>query len=105
MAASLDQEDRQYAFGEIPWLTAPELLAFAKEVSTLRGWGRGLQRAVSRWYARYSPVELQALVEGSEIEHIWLWRRAHVVPASDAHSELFGRVIEQMNELALEEIA
>jgi hypothetical protein len=95
LAASLNQQERQKAFQQIVDLSAPEFLAFAKEVNLLRGWGRGLQKAVGRWYARFTPAELQAQITGSEVEHIWVWRRAHVVPATEAHSELFGRVIEQ----------
>jgi 60 kDa SS-A/Ro ribonucleoprotein len=39
--------------------TGTHLFAFAEACDGLRGWGRGLRRAVGRWYNQKSPADLE----------------------------------------------
>lgn len=82
-AASTDEAVRTAALAALPRVarTGTHLFQFADAVSSLRGWGRGLRRAVARWYLDM-PVErlaLQAVKYGARggWSHRDLLRLAH----------------------------
>lgn len=82
-AASTDEAVRTAALAALPRVarTGTHLFQFADAVSSLRGWGRGLRRAVARWYLDM-PVErlaLQAVKYGARNgwSHRDLLRLAH----------------------------
>jgi 60 kDa SS-A/Ro ribonucleoprotein len=57
-AGAEDDQTRKAALAALPQVarTGTHLLQFAAFVTSFRGWGRGLRRAVGRWYAE-KPVE------------------------------------------------
>lgn len=57
-AAFGDDKTKQAAYAALPSVarTGTHLFQFAAECEALRGWGRGLRKAVSRWYTE-RPVE------------------------------------------------
>ena len=61
-AAAADEATRKAALEALPQVarTGTHLFRFATFVEGFRGWGRGLRRAVGRWYAD-RPVEQLAL--------------------------------------------
>ncbi len=62
-----DEATKQAAFAALPRIarTGTQLFQFAETVQAMRGWGRGLRRAVARWYLA-RPVE-QARLPGGEV--------------------------------------
>lgn len=95
LAASTEKADRRYAFRRVAALSGPELLAFSQEVSKLRGWGSGLRKAVSAWYASRSPEEILEDTQDSREAHAELIRSAHPKPASPMHSLVFQRLVNE----------
>lgn len=59
-AAADDAETRAQALAALPSVarTGTHLLHFLRYVSALRGWGRGVRRAVAAWYTAREPREL-----------------------------------------------
>ncbi len=58
LAASLgDEATRAAAFAALPQVcrTGTHLFEFCEYATALRGWGRGLRRAVAAWYLNYAP--------------------------------------------------
>jgi 60 kDa SS-A/Ro ribonucleoprotein len=57
-AGAEDERTRKAALAALPQVarTGTHLLQFAAFVTSFRGWGRGLRRAIGRWYAE-KPVE------------------------------------------------
>ena len=92
LAAGLgDEATRQAALGALPQVcrTAAHLFAFAGEIEGVRGWGRGLRRAVARWYTQMPMDRLILQVikyQGRGGQERWshrdLLRLAH--PVADA---------------------
>ena len=82
--------------------TGSQLQRFAEYVQGLRGWGRGLRRAIARWYLDQplADLELQAMKyrargeKGHRWSHRDLLRLAHpLAPAEDvARRALFDRI-------------
>ena len=68
------------------------LFHFAEYVNAMRGWGRGLRRAVGAWYNAKEPRELayQAIKyqQREGWSHADLLRLSHPTPASPAHDSL-----------------
>lgn len=95
LAASESKSDRRYAFKRVPQLSGPELLEFSSEVSKLRGWGSGLRKAVSAWYASRTPEELLEDTGESKEKHAALIRSAHPKPASAMHSLVLQRLVNE----------
>lgn len=61
VAAGLgDDETRRLALAVLPQVcrTGTHLFLFAKYIEQFRGWGRGLRRAVGRWYTSKDPDQL-----------------------------------------------
>lgn len=73
--------------------TGSHLFQFAEAIDGLRGWGRGLRRAVGNWYNGKSVAELELQLIKYQRREGWsnrdLLRLAHPVPASEAHRDLF----------------
>jgi len=59
-AAAPDQSTRRAALDALPDVcrTGTHLFQFVRFVEQMRGWGRGLRRAVGRWYAAQEPDAL-----------------------------------------------
>lgn len=83
-----NQETREAAYAALPKVCriGTHLFHFAEYVSAMRGWGRGLRKAVARWYLERSPesLALQAIKYQSRDRwsHRDLLRLAH--PATDS---------------------
>lgn len=95
-AASEDRQDRQYAFSRLRVLDGRELLEFISEVTKLRGWGRGLQRAVAEWYNARLPertlADAQSWPEVAGWSHARVLRMARPTPATAEHAEAFRMI-------------
>ena len=95
VAAYGDARARALALSALPQVcrTGTHLFGFAAAVDGLRGWGRGLRRAVGDWYNAKEPSELEyALlkVQGRDgWTHRDLLRLAHPKPRTEAHDALF----------------
>jgi 60 kDa SS-A/Ro ribonucleoprotein len=98
-AAYGDDKTRAAALEALPAVcrTGTHLFAFAEAVDGLRGWGRGLRRAVARWYNEKSAAELQYQIvkymQRGGWSHRDLLRLAHPVPVSDEHKALYQWVV------------
>jgi len=77
--------------------TGTHLFQFAAAIDGLRGWGRGLRRAVGRWYNEKPVAELQyqlvKYMQRGGWSHRDMLRLAHPVPASDEHKALYNWVV------------
>ena len=89
-----DEETRKFALHYLPkvaW-TGSQLQMFIDYIGTMRGWGRGLRRAVGEWYT-HRPVK-QAVYQAVKYRQRYNWthrdllRKAH--PASAALNDLFA---------------
>jgi 60 kDa SS-A/Ro ribonucleoprotein len=78
--------------------TGTHLFAFAELCNGLRGWGRGLRRAIGNWYNAKPAAELEYQVIKYGHREGWsnrdLLRLAHPVPASDEHRALYKWVVD-----------
>src|SRR5689334_1525301 len=103
--ASAVPETRALALAAIPRVarTGAQLQRLAGYIDGLRGWGRGLRRAIARWYLEQplAELELQALKykargeKGERWSHRDLLRLAHpLAPAEEvARRALFDRIV------------
>ena len=95
-----DPTTRQLAGDALPSVarTGTHLFQFINYVTSLRGWGRGLRRAVAAWYEdkgadklAYQFVKYQSrTVDGNTWSHRDVLRLAHPVPPTRAHDALFS---------------
>ncbi len=73
------------------------LFHFAEYVDSLRGWGRGLRRAIANWYidARPSDVAFQAVKyqQRDGWSHRDLLRLSHPVAPTDEHNLVFNWIV------------
>ena len=100
LAASFgDEKTRIVAFDALPRVcrTGTHLFAFAEACDGLRGWGRGLRKAIAKWYntqtaeaLAYGLVKYQARGGWSNRD---LLRLAHPVATSEAHNILYKWVV------------
>lgn len=102
-ASSENEETRSYALRNLNAVarTGTHLFAFVTYVDQMRGWGKGLQKAISRWYNE-KPANKLALqvckyasrkVEGEKAwSHRDLLRKAHTIPVTKAHDAVFSYV-------------
>jgi 60 kDa SS-A/Ro ribonucleoprotein len=87
---------RRAALDAIPLVcrTGTTLFHFARFCEQHRGWGRGLRRAIARWYDAGAADELAyQLVKYRQrdgVMHADLARLAHLVPVSREHDALIG---------------
>ena len=87
---------RALAFGYLPQMarTGSQLQMFIDYIGTMRGWGRGLRRAVGKWYTEkdikdvvYQAVKYRQRYNWS---HRDLLRKAHPKAASSAFNDFFA---------------
>src|ERR1044072_9179465 len=100
LAASFgDDKTRAAALAALPAVcrTGTHLFQFATAIDGLRGWGRGLRRAVARWYNDESVAELHyqlvKYMQRGGWSHRDMLRLAHPVPASEDHKALYQWVV------------
>jgi 60 kDa SS-A/Ro ribonucleoprotein len=100
MAAGLgDEAARAAALEALPRVarTGTHLLHWLQYVGAFRGWGRGVRRAVGRWYTARPPRELayQLLKYPSRDgwSHRDALRLAHPVPPDEERRALLGRAV------------
>ncbi|MCL2724878.1 MAG: TROVE domain-containing protein [Polyangiaceae bacterium] len=96
LAASLsDAPLKAAAFEAMPRVcrTATHLFQFVRDVRAFRSWGRGLRRAIGRWYTAMSSerLALQVAKYGQRVgyAHRDLLRLAHPKAPSPAHDAIF----------------
>lgn len=95
-----ETETRQAAFEALPKVCriGTHLFQFIAECEELRGWGRGLRKAVARWYADTPAEELtyQAIKyqQRGGWSHRDLLRLAHPKPPTEAHRTLFKWIVD-----------
>lgn len=86
---------RRAALDALPLVcrTGTHLFGFAAAVDGLRGWGRGLRRAVGDWYNAKEPTELEYAMLKYGGRDGWtnrdLLRLAHPKPRTPEHDALF----------------
>lgn len=103
--AAANPETRAVALAAIPKVarTGAQLQRLVGYIDGLRGWGRGLRRAIAKWYVEQplADLELQALKykargeKGQRWAHRDVLRLAHpLAPAEDvARRALFDRIV------------
>lgn len=90
-----DDATRRAALDALPLVcrTGTHLFQFAEVVQTLRGWGRGLRRAVASWYGALTPRDLAYQVVKYRQRNGWthtdLLRLSHPKPNGDARGAIF----------------
>lgn len=95
-----DEKARIAAFEALPKVCriGTHLFAFADAVRGMRGWGRGLRKAIGRWYNEQTPDGLAYGLVKYQAREGWsnrdLLRLAHPKPASEAHGTLYKWVVD-----------
>ena len=96
-ASSGDQATRQAALEALPRVARipTHLFHFVQYALAFRRWGRGLRRAVARWYHSHDDLKLARQMTKYQARDGWshtdLIRLAHVKPISEAQQVLFLR--------------
>ena len=99
-AAYGNDETRALAYESVPRIcrTGTHLFAFAEACQALRGWGRGLRKAVGRWYNEKSAEALAYQVVKYQSRNGWsnrdLLRLSHPKPATDDHKVLYKWIVD-----------
>lgn len=94
-----DDAGRSEACAGIPQLcrTASDLFLFAERVTTLRGWGRGLRRAVGNWYRERYADDLAYQILKCPRRGGWthrdLLRLSHPTPATREQAAVFRWIL------------
>lgn len=97
-AASDDAATRAAALSVLPRVCriGTHLFQFAESVNSLRGWGRGLRRAVGEWYQSTADDRLAYQLVKYQQRGGWshrdLLRLSHPVPQSEARKALYHYV-------------
>ncbi len=101
MAATYDDVPvRQAAFEAVPVVcrTGTHLFQFVAETEAIRGWGRGMRRAVQKWYnatpadaLTYQAIKYQ---QRNGWSHRDLLRLGHPKPATEEHKTLFKWIVD-----------
>jgi len=95
-----DDATRQAALVALPRVcrTGTHLFSFASAVEEMRGWGRGLRKAIARWYndKPVSALEFQVAKYGQRggWSHRDLLRLAHPKPATELHRILYKWILD-----------
>ena len=90
-----DDATRSAALQALPFVcrTGTHLFQFAAACDGLRGWGRGLRRAIGAWYNGKTPEDLELQLVKYQRREGWshrdLLRLAHPKPSSEAHRSLY----------------
>lgn len=91
-----DDATRKAALAALPSVcrTGTHLFAFAELCNGLRGWGRGLRRAIGDWYNAKSASEVEHQLLKYQQREGWasrdLLRLAHPKPATEEHKVLYA---------------
>lgn len=91
---------RQAAFAAVPRVcrTGTHLFQFISETEELRGWGRGLRKAVQRWYTESSAEDLayQAMKyqQRGGWSHRDLLRLSHPKATTQEHNVIFKWIVD-----------
>lgn len=95
-----DQRTKEAAYQAVNQVCriGTHIFQFAQFMTELKGgsagWGKGLQRAIARWYNDKADNDLGYQVIKYQNRAGWthadLLQQAHVIPASDAHDAIFG---------------
>ena len=99
-ASTGDTKTRQLALESLPRVAriGTHLFHFISYVESMRGWGRGLKRAVGNWYneKRDYDVALQAVKyqQRDGWSHADLLRLSHPKPASDSHNQVYKWIVD-----------
>lgn len=97
VAAKADPKGKRAAYDAIAQVcrTGTHLFQFIQNVTDLRGWSRGLRRAVSNWYLKNDNVEYQLAKYQSRNgwSHRDVLRLAHPTPANQKQRDLFSLVV------------
>ena len=100
-SATGDEKTRAAALLALPLVcrTGAHLLAFAAVSDGMRGWGRGLRKAVGRWYNAKAAEALEYQMFKYKQREGWsqrdLLRLAHPVPASEEHKTLYKWIVDE----------
>ncbi len=96
LAASIGEPSlKTLAFEAMPRVcrTGTHLFQFVRDVRAFRSWGRGLRRAVARWYNDHPAEKLALQVakygQRASYAHRDLLRLAHAKAATPAHDAIF----------------
>ena len=95
-AAKGDDATRKAALAAVPSAlkTGTQLLKFVDTVNELRGWGRGLKKAIQLWFKERKAATLALQLVKYKQREGWsmkdVLRLAKPVPADDVHGKLFG---------------
>ena len=91
-------ETKAAAYAALPKVarTGTHLLQFSSYINSMRGWGRGLRRAVGAWYTERSPMALASQLTKYQSRNGWsqadVIRLAHPRASGDK-SALLGRAL------------
>lgn len=102
-----DDATRRRALDRLPQVarTGTHLFHFAAYVEQFRGWGRGLRKAVARWYNEkdLNALSYQAIKyrQRDGWTHRDLLRLAHPEPPTVAHAKLYDWICHYANQLIL----
>ncbi len=94
-----DPATRQAVIEALPQVCriGTHLFHFAEYVDALRGWGRGLRRAIASWYVNTSAEALAFQAVKYQQRDGWshrdMLRLAHPVPPSDEHNLVFNWIV------------
>lgn len=101
LAASFgDEKTRTATFEALPKVcrTGTHLFAFCDACKGLRGWGRGMRKAIGRWYNAQTPESLTYALVKYQSRNGWshrdLLRLAHPKPATEQHKVLYKWVVD-----------
>ncbi|MBS1705137.1 MAG: TROVE domain-containing protein [Armatimonadetes bacterium] len=101
LAASIGNlETRRAALAAVPQVcrTASQLYEFCEQVQSLRGWGRGLRRAIGDWFSTMPVGKLTYQAIKYQNRNGWsgrdLLRLAHPKPISAEHRALFKWMVD-----------
>ena len=101
LAASFGcDKTRSAALAALPKVcrTGTHLFAFAAACDGMRGWGRGLRKAVGKWYNAQTPEALAYGLVKYQARQGWsnrdLLRLAHPVAATETHNVLYKWVVD-----------
>jgi 60 kDa SS-A/Ro ribonucleoprotein len=105
VAAHGDAQAKAHAFANLGKVCriGTHLFHFAEYVNAMRGWGRGLRKAVARWYLDREPDELALQVVKYQQRDSWshgdLLRLAHPEPVGREHQAILRWVLTGANSL------
>lgn len=103
-AAAPDAATRDAALGALNVVarTGTHLFHWLQYVTAFRGWGRGVRRAVARWYTAKRPADLAYQVLKYRTRDGWshadALRLAHPKAPSDTHHVLFRYAVQRAEE-------